>query len=78
MGVPADGGARWRPARLHDRARSAQRVRWSLPWRPERTGDVELPARAHGTAGRVQPGRTVFNEQGYLFSAVARHPVRVA
>ncbi|WP_019546806.1 sulfite oxidase [Streptomyces sulphureus] len=75
--VSTDGGKRWRPARLHDRARSAQWVRWSLPWRPQRTGDVELLARAYDTAGRVQPERTVFNEQGYLFSAVARHPVRV-
>ncbi|UCM91021.1 sulfite oxidase [Streptomyces marincola] len=75
--VSTDGGARWRPARLHDRPRRDSWVRWSADWTPRAAGPAELLARATDEEGTTQPERTEFNEQGYLFAAVVRHPVTV-
>ena len=75
--VSTDGGASWRPARLRDRPRRDGWVRWSVPWTPTEPGPAELLARATDERGTTQPERAVFNEQGYLFDAVVRHPVEV-
>ncbi|MFJ4343465.1 sulfite oxidase [Streptomyces sp. NPDC088915] len=75
--VSIDGGARWRPAQLHDAPRRDGWVRWSAPWRPHRGGPVTLLSRTTDAAGNVQPERAVHNTQGYLFNAVVRHPVTV-
>ncbi|MFK3734589.1 sulfite oxidase [Streptomyces sp. NPDC088090] len=75
--VSTDGGATWRPARLHDGPRRGAWVRWSLPWRPERPGPATLLSRTTDAAGNTQPDRAVHNTQGYLFDAVVRHPVTV-
>ncbi|WP_078900145.1 sulfite oxidase [Streptomyces sp. SBT349] len=76
--ISTDGGAAWRRARLHDTPRPGSWVRWSAEWTPTASGPAELLARATDSAGSTQPERTVFNEQGYLFGAVVRHPVTVA
>ena len=76
--VSTDGGTRWRPARLHDTPRRDGWTRWSLDWTPTAPGRVELLARATDVTGATQPERAVFNQQGYLFDAVVRHPVTVA
>jgi DMSO/TMAO reductase YedYZ molybdopterin-dependent catalytic subunit len=73
--VSTDGGARWERARLHGPNRSW--VEWELPWTP-RPGRHELLARATDRAGLVQPDTVPFNEGGYQFWAVVRHPVTVA
>ncbi|WP_420038071.1 sulfite oxidase [Streptomyces sp. cg28] len=75
--VSTDAGRSWRRARLHDAARRADWVRWSLPWRPTVTGPTALLARATDTTGHTQPTTTAYNTQGYLFDAVVRHPVTV-
>ncbi|GHD49973.1 sulfite oxidase [Streptomyces galbus] len=75
--VSTDGGATWRPARLHDQPRAGTWTRWSLDWRPAAPGATHLLARATDTAGRTQPDVAVPNTQGYLFDAVVRHPVSV-
>ncbi|MFF4147699.1 sulfite oxidase [Streptomyces sp. NPDC001698] len=75
--VSTDGGASWRPARLHDRPRAGTWTRWSLTWKPDTVGDTHLLARATDTAGRTQPDTAVANTQGFLFDAVVRHPVTV-
>ncbi|NJQ02898.1 sulfite oxidase [Streptomyces zingiberis] len=75
--VSTDGGANWRPARLHDSSRAGSWARWSLPWKPGAPGPVHLLARATDSAGRTQPDTAVPNTQGYLFDAVVRHPVTV-
>ena len=77
VGGDVDGGASWRPARLHDGPRRGAWVRWSLPWRPERPGPATLLTRTTDAAGNTQPDRAVHNTQGYLFDAVVRHPVIV-
>ncbi|MFB7352697.1 sulfite oxidase [Streptomyces gardneri] len=76
--VSTDGGTHWRRARLLDTPRRDGWVRWTVPWRPHRTGPVTLLSRTTDAAGNTQPERAVHNTQGYLFGAVVRHPVTVA
>ena len=70
--VSADGGATWRLAQL----RGSQRgwVRWEVPasFSP---GRHVLLARATDRTGATQPDVVPFNEGGYQFWAVVRHPV---
>ncbi|RBM20765.1 sulfite oxidase [Streptomyces sp. PT12] len=75
--ISTDGGAGWRRVRLLDAPREGGWVRWSAEWTPTEPGPAELLARATDSAGTTQPERSVFNEQGYLFGAVVRHPVTV-
>jgi len=75
--VSMDGGARWTRARLEGANRERSWVRWQLPWTP-RPGRHELLARATDRTGLVQPATVPFNEGGYQFWAVVRHPVTVA
>ncbi|MFR9722076.1 sulfite oxidase [Streptomyces sp. MS19] len=75
--VSTDGGRRWHHARLHDVPRRDSWVRWSLPWTPRAAGAATLLARATDSTGTRQPDTTPFNEQGYLFNGVVRHPVLV-
>jgi DMSO/TMAO reductase YedYZ molybdopterin-dependent catalytic subunit len=75
--VSTDGGGSWRPARLYDAPRENGWARWSAEWTPPAPGSAELLARATDTSGATQPDWTVYNEQGYLFGAVVRHPVTI-
>ena len=49
-------------------------MRWELPFTP-RPGRHELLARATDRSGLTQPDTVPFNDGGYQFSAVVRHPV---
>ena len=53
-------------------------TRWALDWRPPAPGRYELLARATDRDGRRQPAAVPFNQLGYQFWAVVRHPVVVA
>ncbi|MEU9833361.1 sulfite oxidase [Streptosporangium sp. NPDC048047] len=75
--VSLDGGATWRPAQLHGSHLAPAWVRWHVTWCPRATGPYELMARAVDETGAVQPDRTPHNRFGYMFDAVARHPVTV-
>ncbi|WP_262402894.1 sulfite oxidase [Actinomadura sp. CNU-125] len=75
--VSADGGATWRPVRLRDPRHDRHAwTRWELPWHA-RPGRYELLSRAVDETGASQPATTTYNESGYLFGAVVRHPVTV-
>jgi DMSO/TMAO reductase YedYZ molybdopterin-dependent catalytic subunit len=76
VSVSTDGGASWRPARLHGPGPARAWTRWSLPWSP-RPGHYELLARATDETGTAQPDVARYNTLGYLFGAVARHPITV-
>jgi DMSO/TMAO reductase YedYZ molybdopterin-dependent catalytic subunit len=76
--VSTDGGASWHRARLHGRNVPNAWVRWSVPWLPRAAGATELLARATDWRGQGQPASVPFNDNGYLFGAVVRHPVTVA
>jgi len=75
--VSTDGGARWHRARLRGPDRHSPWVRWELPWRAPRPGAYELLARATDRSGTTQPDTVPFNDGGYQFWAVVRHPVHV-
>ena len=73
--VSTDGGATWQRAHLHPGDAARPWVRWSLPWTPPAPGAYELLARATDRRGVTQPDTVPFNQQGYQFWAVVRHPV---
>src|SRR4051794_10602011 len=75
--VSVDGGATWHRARLGDTNIPKAWVQWEVDWRPPAPGDYQLLARATDGGGRVQPDAVPFNDNGYLFWAVVRHPVMV-
>ena len=75
--VSTDGGARWRFADLRGRNERHGWVRWELPWTPA-AGAHTLLARATDRRGHVQPDSVPFNDGGYQFWAVVRHPVTAA
>jgi DMSO/TMAO reductase YedYZ molybdopterin-dependent catalytic subunit len=75
--VSVDGGTNWRRAHLHAATGPHAWQTWHVPWHPRQTGPHELLARAEDQTGTVQPVESTFNTLGYLFGAVARHPVTV-
>ena len=72
--VSTDGGAHWRKAHLHGPNERYGWAHWELPWTPAE-GRHELLARATDRRGNTQPDTVPFNEGGYQFWAVVRHPV---
>lgn len=50
---------------------------WQIPW-SARPGNYTLKARATDDRGNTQPLTVPYNSSGYLFSAIAGHPVTVA
>ncbi len=74
--VSADDGRTWDTARLCTPNLLGAWVRWEWVWDAP-PGLHVLRARATDDRGRTQPDRAQFNPQGYLFDAVAPHPVRV-
>ncbi|MDL4771092.1 sulfite oxidase [Actinomadura xylanilytica] len=77
VSVSADGGATWHRARTRGPVPARGWVRWEFPWRPAAPGRHELLARASDETGAVQPATVPHNTLGYLFGAIARHPVTV-
>ncbi|MFC4056879.1 sulfite oxidase [Planomonospora corallina] len=76
--VSTDAGATWHPACLHGGPHLAGAwTRWHVAWSPRGTGPQVLLARAADETGATQPLESPYNELGYLFDAVVRHPVRV-
>jgi DMSO/TMAO reductase YedYZ molybdopterin-dependent catalytic subunit len=72
--VSTDGGTRWRRARRVGGSEGAAWQRWETDWHPS-PGRHELLARATDVHGNTQPEVATYNELGYLFDAVVRHPV---
>jgi DMSO/TMAO reductase YedYZ molybdopterin-dependent catalytic subunit len=70
--VSTDGGTTWRRARKVGVGEAWQR--WESDWHPA-AGPHELLARATDVRGNTQPDVATYNELGYLFDAVVRHPV---
>jgi DMSO/TMAO reductase YedYZ molybdopterin-dependent catalytic subunit len=75
--VSLDGGRTWRPARLAASHTDGAWVRWSYPWTPRLATHYDLRARATDVTGATQPVTVPFNDGGYLFGAIVRHPVTV-
>ena len=75
--VSIDQGATWQHARVRGPNTPGAWARWHVHLPAQRPGAYELWARATDEDGRAQPSTTPFNENGYLFGAVVRHPVVV-
>jgi sulfane dehydrogenase subunit SoxC len=75
--VSVDGGSTWKLATLSARNIPKAWVQWSIEW-DAAPGQYNLQARATDRAGNSQPDSVPFNEQGYLYTAVVRHPITVA
>jgi DMSO/TMAO reductase YedYZ molybdopterin-dependent catalytic subunit len=75
--VSTDGGRHWCPVRLRGPNRRDGWVRWELDWRPTTQGPHLLMVRAVDETDVRQPDTVPFNDGGYLFWAVVRHPVTV-
>ena len=73
--VSLDGGRHWRRPRLLGPNGAHTWVQWEIPWVPPARGEYELLARATDRDGRRQPDTVPFNDNGYFFWAVVRHPV---
>jgi DMSO/TMAO reductase YedYZ molybdopterin-dependent catalytic subunit len=74
--VSIDGGSTWSRARV-ERHRQQGWSQWSWTWARPEPGTHQLMARATDAAGRTQPLETPYNDNGYFFDAVVRHPVTV-
>jgi Oxidoreductase molybdopterin binding domain/Mo-co oxidoreductase dimerisation domain len=75
--VSVDDGLSWWPARLHRPGRREAWTQWDFEWRDPRPGEHVLLARATDVAGRTQPAVARWNDGGYFFDAVVRHPATV-
>jgi len=84
--VSTDGGQSWERADLRDESRAVAAsgavrghgwTRFSWTWARPRRGAHVLMARATDTDGRQQPLTSPYNDQGYFFDAVVKHPVMV-
>jgi DMSO/TMAO reductase YedYZ molybdopterin-dependent catalytic subunit len=75
--VSVDGGRTWVTPELSGPTGQHSWTRWEVPWIPPSPGRYELLARATDKLGRTQPDVVPFNNEGYLFWAVVRHPVTV-
>jgi DMSO/TMAO reductase YedYZ molybdopterin-dependent catalytic subunit len=75
--VSVDGGATWSKATIDQKAEQQGWTQWSYAWKKPPAGSYVLMARATDEAGRVQPLVTPFNDNGYFFDAVVKHPVTV-
>ena len=76
--VSIDGGATWSKATIDQKAKQQGWTQWSYAWKQPPAGSHVLMARATDEAGRKQPLVTPFNDNGYFFDAVVKHPVTVA
>jgi DMSO/TMAO reductase YedYZ molybdopterin-dependent catalytic subunit len=75
--VSVDGGSTWTPARPYRSGHRQAWTQWRYVWKRPALGEQVLMARATDAAGRTQPLVTPFNDNGYFFDAVVRHPVTV-
>jgi DMSO/TMAO reductase YedYZ molybdopterin-dependent catalytic subunit len=75
--ISTDGGTTWNRAWLKHPNLPNAWVRWSFAWTPPAAGSYQLMARATDYAGRTQPATVPFNDLGYLFWAIVKHPVTV-
>jgi len=71
-----DGGASWRQAALRAPNLARAGVRWDFAWEAT-PGDYNIMTRATDAQGHRQPDTVPWNELGYEYWAVVRHPVQV-
>lgn len=76
--VSTDNGVSWKPATLLNRSRHPYAwVFWQYEWQAEQKGEFIVLARAHDSAGRIQPMQPEWNRKGYGYNGVSRIRVKV-
>jgi DMSO/TMAO reductase YedYZ molybdopterin-dependent catalytic subunit len=73
--VSIDQGATWLPAKLSGPSGTGTWTQFTYSFPPQPSGTYELWARATDASGQTQPATVPFNNLGYLFGAIVRHPV---
>lgn len=71
-----DAGQTWAQATLREPNIARAGVRWDFRWQAQ-PGEYTLMTRATDAQGYTQPDTVPWNELGYAFWAVVRHPVQV-
>lgn len=71
-----DSGQTWGQATLREPNIALAGVRWDFRWQAQ-PGEYVLMTRATDEQGHTQPDTVPWNELGYAFWAVVRHPVRI-
>jgi DMSO/TMAO reductase YedYZ molybdopterin-dependent catalytic subunit len=75
--VSTDGGATWERAQIRRGGHREAWTQWAFPWHAPTRGSHVVMARATDVRGRQQPLVTPYNDNGYFFDAVVRHPVTI-
>ena len=76
--VSVDGGSTWSRAPAPSGPHRKAWTQWRYTWKQPARGEHVLMARATDTLGRTQPLVAPYNDNGYFFDAVVKHPVTVA
>jgi sulfite dehydrogenase len=75
--VSEDGGRNWRKAELGKDLGKYSFRGWSLAFRPQRAGQMELMVKASNRIGQTQPLEPLWNPAGYMRNVVERVMVKV-
>jgi sulfite dehydrogenase len=75
--VSVDGGKNWGEAKLGEERGKYSWTRWSYAWRPVKSGEYTLMARATDSIGESQPFEGLWNPAGYLWNRIERTEVVV-
>ncbi|MCD0450889.1 sulfite oxidase [Actinocorallia sp. API 0066] len=75
--ISTDNGQGWTPAHLVGPRLPHTWSQWQFPWRPTTRGPATLMARATDTTGVTEPLGSPYNNKGYLWSGVVRHPITI-
>ena len=68
--VSVDGGKTWSKATLGKDLGKYSWIQWSYTWRPAKSGNYTLMARATNSIGESQPFEGLWNPSGYLWNKV--------
>jgi sulfite dehydrogenase len=76
--VSVDGGKTWKEARItgNDKGKYSW-VQWFYPWKPSKSGQYTLMARATNVIGESQPFDLLWNPSGYLLNRIEKTDVVV-
>ena len=75
--VSVDGGKNWAEAKLGEQRGKYSWTQWSYSWRPAKSGEYTLMARATDSIGESQPFEGLWNPAGYLWNKIEKTEVVV-
>jgi sulfite dehydrogenase len=75
--VSVDGGKNWSDAKLGEERGKYSWTQWSHAWRPTKSGEYTLMAKATNSIGESQPFEGLWNPAGYLWNRIERTEVLV-